>query len=269
MRNNKRKIFWLAVSSLLVIFSFYCIHSIMIHKYTLHPQQPVQTSSQPPSPPSLQQPVQATSQPPQAPSQPPTNHQKYTNSIILNEEIWNNTPSITIMCRLYGGAAFEYYNIFTVGYLLFWPYKKWANSEVAIIFDDENENDHMFGTILANLPPHPKIYFEKRPAVQTFCSGWRREGYSRQQYSNFYSDFYSANEFIGIVDSDAFFATPVTPEDLFVNGKPRVFGYNGCCTGWETSLGEIIGGEVIGALKLFIITFNSVLKWKLKIDRIE
>ena len=42
----------------------------------------------------------------------------------------------------------------------------------------------------------------------TLCSNWRREGYSRQQYSNFYADLYSDAEFVAIIDTDAAFRTP-------------------------------------------------------------
>ena len=105
--------------------------------------------------------------------------------------------------------------------------------------------------LLGNIPPYPKIRFEKKPVTKTFCSGWRNEGYSRQQYSNFYSELYTDKEYIGIIDGDVIFVTPITPEDLFIKGKPRVNGYNGCCAyGFEKSLPEVIGGEVIGEFML-------------------
>ena len=30
----------------------------------------------------------------------------------------------------------------------------------------------------------------------------------------------------------------MTPEDLFIDGKPRIYGYNGCCTGLIDSVKE-------------------------------
>ncbi len=105
----------------------------------------------------------------------------------------------------------------------------------SLVFDDESEIDHRFAVTLANIPPYPKIKFEKNPSERTFCSDWRSEGYSRQQYSNFYSDVYTDKEFIGIVDTDSFFVTPVTPKDIFIEGKPRIIGYNGY-TSWSESL---------------------------------
>lgn len=165
---------------------------------------------------------------------------------VLDETPWNNTPSFSIIIRLYSGSVMELYNIFLMSYLLFWPIKKWSNSDLILVFDDESEKDHRIGSILANLPPYPLVYFEPKPKQRTFCSQFLREGYSRQQYSNFYSDMYSNSKYIGMSDADAYFVTSVVPEDLFIDGKPRIKGYNGCCKSFQESLKEVIGGEVIG-----------------------
>ena len=172
----------------------------------------------------------------------------------------STVPSITLMCRLYHGSALEFYNQFLPGYHIFWP-KQWKNSELTLIFDEENEIDHRYAVILGNLPPYPNIYFEKRPSEQTFCSDNRREGYSRQQYSNFYSDLYSDKEYIGIIDTDSFFVTPVTPDDLFINGKPRIIGYNGILLGnnYNGCLKEAIGYESIGEF-MVVIGFPVLIK---------
>jgi hypothetical protein len=137
---------------------------------------------------------------------------------------WRDAPSLSIMCRAYSGSILEYYNVFLVGYHLFWPKNQWTNSDLVVVLDDESELDHRMGSVLANLPPYPKVYYEKMPSEQTFCAQDRRIGYSRQQYSNFYSDLYSDKDFIGIVDSDSIFSTMVIPETLFVKGKPRIYG---------------------------------------------
>ena len=123
-----------------------------------------------------------------------------------NNSKWANTPSFTLLCRTYSGTAMELYNILIVSYLLFWPFNEWQNSELTLVFDDEKDLDHRFATILANLPPYPNVFFEKYPRKkQTFCSDWRGEGYSRQQYSNFYADLYTSNDYIGLLDSDTVF----------------------------------------------------------------
>ena len=174
-------------------------------------------------------------------------HQNIASFYNEKDNKWKNTPSLTILCRTYGGLTMELYNVLIVSYLLFWPNKQWTNSDFVLVFDDEKDMDHRFATVLANLPPYPRVYFEKYPRKEkTFCSDWRGEGYSRQQYSNFYADLYSDHQYIGLLDSDTFFATQVTPEDLFINGKPRMFGYNACCSSWVEATPVAIGGEMIG-----------------------
>lgn len=179
-----------------------------------------------------------------------------------NDLTWKNTPSLTILCRTYSGLTMELYNVLIVSYLLFWPYNDWKNSDLVLVFDDEKDMDHRFATVLANLPPFPRIFFEKHPRKEkTFCSDWRGEGYSRQQYSNFYADLYSDHEYIGLLDSDTFFATQVTPEDLFIDGKPRMFGYNACCSSWVEATPVAIGGEMVGEF-MVVNGFPVIIKRK-------
>jgi len=47
------------------------------------------------------------------------------------------------------------------------------------------------------------------------------------------------------VDADSIFVAQVTPEDLFLNGKPRIIGFNGCCTGWTDSVVDVYNIEPI------------------------
>lgn len=140
--------------------------------------------------------------------------------------VWSDAPDIALICRAYSGSIIEFYNIFLIGYHLYWPKQQWPNSELVVVLDEEKELDHRMATVLVNLPPFPNIFFEKMPEGNVFCSNDRRLGYSRQQYSNFYSDLYTKKEYIGIVDSDSMFVTHVIPENLFVNGKPRILGYS-------------------------------------------
>lgn len=92
------------------------------------------------------------------------------------DQTWKGTPSVSVMCRVYKGSVLEFYNTLALSYLIFWPQKQWVNSDMVVIADDEEESDHRFMTVLAQLPPYPTIYFEKKPKEPTFCSNWRREG---------------------------------------------------------------------------------------------
>ncbi|RNA41712.1 hypothetical protein BpHYR1_040508 [Brachionus plicatilis] len=172
-----------------------------------------------------------------------------TFSIDTNAELpsfQSGSPDVTVLCRAYSGSVMEFYNMFYLSFLIFWPHKTWKNSDMVIVLDSENELDHRMGSVLAHLYPYPKVFFEKMPQKATFCSNWRNIGYSRTQYSNFYSDLYTDKEYIAIVDSDSYFVAQVTPEDLFVDGKPRIIGYNGCCTRWLNSIKEALGVDPLG-----------------------
>jgi len=177
---------------------------------------------------------------------PSKNIQDWSIKKPIGMSIWYDAPDIGIVCRTYGERAAEAFNIFITSFFLFWPIDKWPNVEISLVFDDENPLDHRMATVLAHLPPYPNIYFEKKPIQKTFCSDWKREGYSRKQYSNFYSDIYSNHEYIAIVDTDLIAVAQITPEDFFINGKPRMIGYNACCTGWLKSIKEAIGIEPFG-----------------------
>ena len=144
---------------------------------------------------------------------------------------------LSFLCRLYAGSIYELWNAFMPTYFLFWS-KDIFQSDLVLVFDEESEADHMVASVLANLPPYPKIAFELHPPPKILKPvGGRGEGYARQQYSNFYSDIYTDAEYIGIIDSDIIFISTVVPSDLFdfiaspdnstQEIKPRIFGFNG------------------------------------------
>ena len=155
---------------------------------------------------------------------------------------WSDTPELTIFCRIYSGKTLEFYNTFLVSYLLFWPYRAWLNSDLVVVLDKENSDDHQFGTILAHLPPFPLIKFEEHD--------WRSEDYARTIYSSFYAETYTQSNHIGIIDSDSIFVTTVTPEDLFLENKPRIYGINGCCSGSEEPIYEVLGAIPVATFRI-------------------
>eukprot|EP00752_Nemacystus_decipiens_P011576 g10280.t1 len=142
---------------------------------------------------------------------------------------WENAPRIDLVCRTCGGGLHIMWNTFMPSYLLFWPIKAWKSSGLVFILDGDSPFDRQQGTVLENLalPSKLQIKYESPAPEGTLCSKWRGEGYSRQQYSNFYADLYSDDaEFVAIIDTDAAFRTPVIPSDLFEDGKPIVRGFN-------------------------------------------
>jgi len=62
---------------------------------------------------------------------------------------------------------------------------------------------------------------------------------ARQQYAYFFADLYTSSEFVGLVDTDTLFITPVTPSSLFdIEGKPHVIGIVGSPCGWPCNSSE-------------------------------
>eukprot|EP00667_Euglena_gracilis_P012865 EG_transcript_13240 len=148
------------------------------------------------------------------------------------------------MIRTYHKAVQEFWLAFLPSYMLFWP-RSWGTSDLVVVLDDDSPNDHRAGSLLSLLPPYPRVVYEAPPPPRTLCSGWRREGYARQVWSNLYADRHSEADFIGLSDTDAFFTTPVLPADLFNLSagppRPRVLGYNGCCSPWNSAVEYAIG----------------------------
>ena len=82
-------------------------------------------------------------------------------------------------------------------------------------------------------------------------------GYARQQFSNLVVDLVAGklldpDEWTGVVDCDAYFMTPVVPEDLFRwnpvtrNWTARITGYNGHGSSWDEGATFSIGAPSIG-----------------------
>eukprot|EP00668_Euglena_longa_P015667 GGOE01019791.1.p1 GENE.GGOE01019791.1~~GGOE01019791.1.p1 ORF type:complete len:407 (-),score=46.66 GGOE01019791.1:294-1493(-) len=157
-------------------------------------------------------------------------------------------PSLTLMVRTYHKAANELWRLFLPSYQLFWP-QVWKKSDLVIVLDAEDSNDHRFGAVLSLLPPFPQVVYEKMPPEGTLCDKFRRIGYARQMYSNFYADNLTNADFIGIFDTDAVFTAPVTAEDLFSlddgQMKPKMMGINGCCTEWQAATPYAIGSAAV------------------------
>lgn len=79
-----------------------------------------------------------------------------------------------------------------------------------IVLDGESHESRKLGTLVTNLnlPGRVEVKYEMPPPQGTLCSGWRSEGYARQQYSSFYADQYTDAEYVAFVDTDAGFVTP-------------------------------------------------------------
>jgi hypothetical protein len=99
---------------------------------------------------------------------------------------------------------------------------------VVIVLDAENELDRIVGSVLetAYRSVNVKVFFEEPPPPGTLTGRVRYEGYSRTQWSNFYSDLYSDADYIGLIDSDTEFSfRPITSKHFLLNWtKPVIHG---------------------------------------------
>jgi hypothetical protein len=105
---------------------------------------------------------------------------------------------------------------------MFWPNNF---GKLIVVLDDDSTADHIFGDLLECVAPFPKVVYQPEPGSifpARICG--RSKGYDRQMWSGFYADVYTDAEVIAVVDNDCLFVTPVAPEDLFHDGKPRVIG---------------------------------------------
>lgn len=132
-------------------------------------------------------------------------------SVSNEAEIVHASPSVSkprmdIMCRTIHGALFEIMRMMFT-YLIFFPRYE-LSTQMILVFDAESENDHLAGSLLetAYQSLGVKVFFEDPPPPGTLTARVRSEGYSRSQWSNFYSDLYSDADFIGMIDSDTEFS---------------------------------------------------------------
>ncbi|CAB1105766.1 unnamed protein product [Ectocarpus sp. CCAP 1310/34] len=141
---------------------------------------------------------------------------------------WKNAPRVDLVTRTFAGGVKAFWDIFLPSFLvsrggnawqvdsnvvpsqLFWPISSWTSSGVVVILDGENALDHEAGTILQhmNFPFVFQVKYEAPAPNGTLCGDWRKEGYARQQYSNFYGNLYTDAEYVAIIDTDTKIIAP-------------------------------------------------------------
>eukprot|EP00668_Euglena_longa_P032784 GGOE01042232.1.p1 GENE.GGOE01042232.1~~GGOE01042232.1.p1 ORF type:complete len:661 (+),score=136.61 GGOE01042232.1:60-2042(+) len=138
------------------------------------------------------------------------------------KEKWARFPAVQLLVRCHTGGAPKLLTILLESLEWFWPAEY---ARLVVVLDDESPRDHTFGDFLSHIHPYPRIAFQPDPGdvfPSKICG--RSKGYDRQMWSGFYADLYSEEDIIAIVDDDCLFVTPVTPDDLFEDGFPRVIG---------------------------------------------
>ena len=148
----------------------------------------------------------------------------------------------------------------------FWPH---PHSELVFITDQTKKIDSFITnlkSIAMNFLPNNfkwKISLNQKLMMNNFPTSLNYDG-RQKQIPKFWSDNFTNSEFIGIVDADTFFVTPVMASDLFVDGKPVMRGLFGCPTyanafGWAKNVGELLKLPYIGN---FMIYFPVIVRRK-------
>ena len=133
------------------------------------------------------------------------------------DDPWKNVPSLELVIRTNSFPRFIrlYSTWFLKSLKLFWAETR---LNLTLVMDDENKEDHATGQRLANKWPYPKIAYRKPGDPSVYTYNQRR----RMFLSYFYPEEYTTAEYVGFVDTDTMFTTVVTPNMLFVDGRPTV-----------------------------------------------
>ena len=185
--------------------------------------------------------------------------------------IWSELPSYSLLVRTYSINWPELLN-FHFTHSIFWP-RTYINSGLVFVLDEERASDRRLGTLLLHAfdgggdrlttPSKVNVVYEAMPGSGILSDKWRGSiGYCRQQYSNFYSDLYTDRQYIGIIDTDAYFIRPPNPDDIFEHDtttntyRPILLGFNGN-TLWCASAEYMIGRPCAGE---FMVNFPVTVK---------
>ncbi len=101
--------------------------------------------------------------------------------------------------------------------LLFWPLKY---LKMVVLLDGEIKK-HNFENALRK---ETEQFISLRMKYNEPTDYYGDLGHDRQQLIMFWADNFTKSEYVGFVDTDALFVTPVYKGDLFIGGKPVIIG---------------------------------------------
>ena len=122
---------------------------------------------------------------------------------------WTNL-SLVLLLRTCAtvGCVHTYERDLRPSLLTFFP---WRHVPLLVVLDHDDPRSQKMQRRFSERPPFAEV---KMSVHEDDPSVWER-GHERQQYSQFFADLYTDKRFVGFVDSDTLFITPVTPGDLF------------------------------------------------------
>ncbi len=210
----------------------------MLHLDTSNPQ---------PLPSSSHVPPRGTHADPQTKKEPDLDQADSTDK--AEEEIPSVLKDFGLYLRMYSGKRYEYFNMLLPSMKYFW----FLPVNLTVVLDDTPE-DREFGEEIQGQFPYPKICHEKSFDPKYY----NNRGHALQQLSNFYAELCFDKKYVGFIDTDTFFVTPVTPELLFNGTKPHVIGgYIDTWVDWRKTTKFALGKkEVFWCMSHFPVTME-------------
>ena len=144
-----------------------------------------------------------------------------TNNVRIDKEVPSTNDLISdfaLYVRMYSQKRRFYETILIQSMRYFWTIK----APLVVVLDNTAE-DKTFGKEISQVYPYPEICHEE-PYNSTYYHG---KGHVLQQLSMFHAEKCFSRKYVGIVDTDTMFVTMVTPDQLFVDGKPVIIGQFG------------------------------------------
>eukprot|EP00667_Euglena_gracilis_P003800 EG_transcript_3809 len=136
--------------------------------------------------------------------------------VSLPTNVW---PDLHLFLPLFSRHFLLFRDVFWNSTVHFWPL---AHLKLTIVADAEDVAlQPLLQPFLAGLPP---LLRRAIRVVLNPITPFYSHGHDRQQFFMFFADHYCDGEYIGFVDTDCLFVTPVVYSDLFTGGKPVVIG---------------------------------------------
>lgn len=134
---------------------------------------------------------------------------------------------VELFLPLWNGDVDPYHMFAETSLLMFWP-----TARLLLLMDDEKPLDHSAAATISQQAAAAQanaakgLPLQNLPNVRVAFQGDAGiGGHDRQQLRMLQADLWSQAEYVGFVDSDAIFITPVMQEDMFdPAGKPFIIG---------------------------------------------
>ncbi len=183
-----------------------------------------------------------------------TTNQPIKDTTVLHkrDHIW---PDLNLFLTMPETDYKEFQQQLLQSLLLFWPLQ-YLN--MVIVLDEESKNTEFESLMRSNTKKiHNCIIRYNKP--NQFYGG---KGHDRQQLIMFWADSFSSSEYVGFVDTDTLFVSPVHQDDLFEDGKPVIIGLYGIgAPSWQkksiATANILRQGEVLRCMSYFPVIIKS------------